>query len=655
MAGALRDDDPREVGGIELRARLGEGGSSTVYEGVLSDGRTVAVKVLHPEIAASPDVRERLRREADALRAVRSERTAGVIAVDADSDRPHLVMDLVRGESLDVIVQRRTLSGPMLRSLAEGIVDALDAIHRAGVVHRDLKPQNIIYGEDGVKVVDFGTSVLGEIAGATRTGSITGTPSWLSPEQALGGAVTGLTDVFNLGMVIAFAATGQHPFGEGRPDAMIFRIVHQDPDLSALPANIRELVAACLTKEPGSRPTLATVARALRAAGTSSGSPDARDGAGADRTRMGIGDVLAEAARDDVRALAGTAANRTGSVGSPDPDRRPQRLLLAAGGFVLLALLVVAGGLFVRGPAEGPVNFVVHHRTTGTNPWVSEPRVTVTVGRDTASFTPADPTGSLQRPATVPLSGVRWDADERLQVRYEPAFGDDESFVRTFDLRELGVNRLASGWQVVIALDVYDDHIDFAVRGPRVSGIMRSRVDYSEVRLARGNEQRYLIEVRQAAMRSRSECVAEMLPRWRRTLAPFLEAYTDYDAAETRTRAYDGTNQTFNTWRSRWNSLTSQMSRDRNRLYAVRPPADYPLPGRLLTIELAHFRLDTAWQFLSLGTFTARSGTFGTTTLVSEWNEMVDARSDLWSAVEEVRTNLSGDANRVCEARYPLP
>lgn len=651
----LRDDDPREVGGIELRTRLGEGGSSTVYEGVLPDGRSVAVKVLHPEIAASPDVRERLRREADALRAVQSERTAGVVAVDADSDRPHLVMELVRGESLDVIVQRRTLSGPLLRSLAEGIVDALDAIHGAGVVHRDLKPQNIIYGEDGVKVVDFGTSVLGEIAGGTRTGSITGTPSWLSPEQALGGAVTGLTDVFNLGMVIAFAATGRHPFGEGRPDAMIFRIVHQDPDLSALPADIRELVAACLTKEPGSRPTLATVARALRAVGVSSGSSDAVNDPTADRTRMGVGDVLAEAARDDVRALAGTAAHQPGVVGSHNLGRRPKRLLLALGGVVLLSLLVVAGGLFVRGPAEGPVEFVVHHRTTGSNPWVSEPRVTVTVGRDTASFTPASPTGSLQRPATVPLSGVRWDADERLQVRYEPAFGDDESFVRTFVLRELGVNRLASGWRVVIALDVYDDRIDFAVRGPRVSGIMRSRVDYAEVRLVRGNEQRYLMEVRQAALQARSECIAETLPRWRRTLAPHLDAFTDYEAAETRTRAYDGSNQQYTTWRSRWNSLTSQMSRDRNRLYAVRSPADYQSPARLSRVELAHLRLDTAWQFLSLGTFSARSGTFGTTTLVSEWNEMKDARSDLRSAVEDVRNSLSVDANRICEARHPRP
>jgi hypothetical protein len=536
----------------------------------------------------------------------------------------------------------------MLRTLAEGIVDALEAIHRAGVVHRDLKPQNIIYGEDGVKVVDFGTSVLGEIAGSTRTGSITGTPSWLSPEQALGAPVTGLTDVFNLGMVIAYAATGQHPFGEGRPDAMIFRIVHQDPDLSALPASMRELVAACLTKEAESRPTLRVVVRALRA--SESGGPT--EG----HTRIGIGDLLAEAARDDARALVKDGAARRDRTGARvQHGQWPQTLLLGAGGLLAVVLIVLAGGLFLRGPAEGPISFVVHHRTSGANPWVSEPRVTVTVARETSSFTPAAATGSVQRPIRVPLEGLRWDADEPLQVRYEPAFGDDESFVQTFDLRESGVNRLATGWQVVIILDVFDEHIDFSVQGPRVRGISRSRVDYADVRLARGNEQLYVRELRQAALDARRECSAEVLPRWRRTLQPMIEAFTDYETAENRTRAYDGSNQQFTTWRSRWNSLASTMSRDRNRLYAVRAPADYPLPDRLARVELAHFRLDMAWQLLSLGTFSARSGTFGTTTLVAEWNEMLDARQELRSAADAVRNSLSSDANRLCEARHPLP
>ena len=252
------------IGPYLLAEQIGAGGMGIVFRAVAPDGRAVAVKVLRPELADNPTVRERLRREAGALRRVSGGRTAQVFEVDADHNPPYLVMELVSGVPLDVhIAQSGPLTGLMLKSFAQGICEAVRDIHAAGIVHRDLKPSNVIIGPDGVKVLDFGVSVLQEAATLTKTGVFVGTTSWLSPEQVQGHSVDAASDVFNLGLLIVYAATGVHAFGEGRPDAVMYRVVHDEPNLGSLTGSLRDVASSCLQKSPVLRPSVASVSALL--------------------------------------------------------------------------------------------------------------------------------------------------------------------------------------------------------------------------------------------------------------------------------------------------------------------------------------------------------------------------------------------------------
>jgi len=260
MVEQLRESDPKIVNGWSLRGRLGSGGTGVVYKAVNSDGLVAAIKVLRPELIDSPLVRERLRREAEVLKRVKGGRTAEVFEVEADIDTPYIAMELVEGVSLNEFVEKNgPVKGAFAWAMVDALVEALQSIHAAGIIHRDLKPSNIIVGPDGVMVVDFGISVIQDVASSTQTGAMIGTVAWLSPEQITGQRATEQSDVFNLGMVLAYALTGRHPYGEGRPDAVMFRIAHGEPNLDGLPAKFSNLVKSCLTKDPNNRPSLRAV------------------------------------------------------------------------------------------------------------------------------------------------------------------------------------------------------------------------------------------------------------------------------------------------------------------------------------------------------------------------------------------------------------
>jgi len=269
----LTDLDPTSIGPYLIVDRIGSGASGVVYKATDSSGRVVALKVIRQEIADLPQVRQRLAREADALQKVSGSRTVRVIEVNTTSERPYLAMEFVPGESLEeYIVEKGPMKGSNLWGLLEALIDALESLQQAGVVHRDLKPSNVLIGPDGIKLVDFGISSIGESSGLTETGVVLGTASWLSPEQISGGLVGSASDVFNLGLIVAYAATGQHPFGEGRSDALMYRVVHSEPDLSGLSSSISQIVAGCLMRNPDERLTLQALSSALL--GMSSGDQD---------------------------------------------------------------------------------------------------------------------------------------------------------------------------------------------------------------------------------------------------------------------------------------------------------------------------------------------------------------------------------------------
>jgi eukaryotic-like serine/threonine-protein kinase len=255
----LRDllpDEPRIIGPYKLVGQLGDGGMGRVYLGRSAGGRPVAVKVVHRHYATDPDFRVRFRREVAAARKVSGLFTAMVVDADVDAPQPWLATAYVAGPSLQEAVHD---TGPLpLRSLvalAAGLAESLVAIHAAGVVHRDLKPSNVLLGQDGPCVIDFGISRATESTSVTRAGFVLGSPGFMSPEQAEGDPVGPPTDIFSLGAVLAFAATGQPPFGAGSTAAMIYRIVYTSPQLDGVPAEIRPMIARCLAKDPSQRPT----------------------------------------------------------------------------------------------------------------------------------------------------------------------------------------------------------------------------------------------------------------------------------------------------------------------------------------------------------------------------------------------------------------
>src|SRR5579872_78176 len=254
----LQPGDPRTVGPYRLVGVVGGGGMGRVYLGLSPGGRAVAVKVIRSELVADPHFHERFRREVAAARRVSGMFTAVVVDADVDADDPWLATAFVAGPSLGEAVREH---GPLpvgsALTLAAGLAEGLAAIHAVGVVHRDLKPSNVLLGEDGPRVIDFGISRAAESASLTHAGFVVGSPGFMSPEQAEGGHVGAASDIFCFGSVLAYAVTGDSPFGSGPTAALVYRVVHGEPLLDGVPQPIRGLVERCLEKDPDRRPTAA--------------------------------------------------------------------------------------------------------------------------------------------------------------------------------------------------------------------------------------------------------------------------------------------------------------------------------------------------------------------------------------------------------------
>ncbi|WP_228001019.1 serine/threonine-protein kinase [Nocardia australiensis] len=252
----LEMDDPAWIGDYRLLGLLGSGGMGRVYLGRSAGGRTVAVKVIRPDLIGDTQFRERFRREVTAARRVGGQFTAAVLDADVDADPPWLATGYVAGFSLtEAVDQFGPFTENALLVLAHGLAEALIAVHGVGVVHRDLKPSNVLLAIDGPKVIDFGIARAIEDSALTTTGSVIGSPSFMCPEQVLASPVGPAADVFALGGVLVFAATGHGPFGVGDTVQMLFRVVYEEPQLDGVPQRLRPLIAACLAKDAAARPT----------------------------------------------------------------------------------------------------------------------------------------------------------------------------------------------------------------------------------------------------------------------------------------------------------------------------------------------------------------------------------------------------------------
>ncbi|WP_419587040.1 bifunctional serine/threonine-protein kinase/ABC transporter substrate-binding protein [Streptomyces sp. Qhu-G9] len=263
---ALKPGDPPFVGGYRLLGRLGAGGMGVVYLARSTGGALVALKVIRAEYAADHDFRARFQREAEAARGLTGQWVTPVTAAEPAAREPWLATAFVPGPSLAEAV---TLHGPLpertVRALGARLAEALTEVHAAGLVHRDVKPGNILLALDGPRLIDFGIARSTGATALTASDVVIGSPGYLSPEQARaqGGDVGPPSDVFSLGCVLAYAATGRRPFGTGTAAAVIFRTVHEEPDLDAVPWSLVPLLTDCLAKDPAARPTAGEVRDAV--------------------------------------------------------------------------------------------------------------------------------------------------------------------------------------------------------------------------------------------------------------------------------------------------------------------------------------------------------------------------------------------------------
>ncbi|GGP47468.1 bifunctional serine/threonine-protein kinase/ABC transporter substrate-binding protein [Streptomyces sindenensis] len=323
----LTSEDPRAVGPYRTLVRLGAGGMGVVYLARSAGGTLVAVKVIRAEHAADPAFRARFRREAESATRITGPWVVPVLGADTEAREPWLATAFVPGPSLaEVVGARGALPTATVRAIGSRLASALVAVHRAGLIHRDVKPDNVLLALDGPRLIDFGIARHEGATALTATGAVIGTPGYLAPEQASAGSVGPACDVFSLGCVLAYAATGRRPFGEGGAAGVLFRTVHEEPDLTGVPPGLLPLLAACLSKDPATRPSAGRIGDELEAAGgadsdrTGKSPPDPRVAwapGGAAGTPLGGGGGAFGTAPD---GAAGTAPDR---APPQEPDTAP--------------------------------------------------------------------------------------------------------------------------------------------------------------------------------------------------------------------------------------------------------------------------------------------------------------------------------------------
>ena len=372
----LLPSDPAEIGPYVVLGRIGAGGMGVVYRVAGPDGTRAALKLIRTELSDDAAFRARFRWEVEAGQRVGGMCNARYIAADLDAERPYLVTEYVPGGNLaDYVAAHGPMQGDQLVSLAVGLAEALVAMSAVGVVHRDLKPSNVLMGTSGPKVVDFGIAHAADGTALTQTGLMIGSPSWMAPEQAVGQGGSAATDVFSWGATVAFAATGRSPFGEGRPDAVLYRVVHEQPDLRGVDSRLIAVVRQALEKDPARRQSPGDLLIGVIGSGMAGAVP------------VGSADAMTTAVLDRTWHQGAPFAAGAETTTSQSPNESPikQRNVIWLGAAALVAMAaLVAGGIAVgsRSPTHQTISTVTS--TTAAN----RPPTATTPASAPASTTP---------------------------------------------------------------------------------------------------------------------------------------------------------------------------------------------------------------------------------------------------------------------------
>ncbi|WNF30265.1 bifunctional serine/threonine-protein kinase/ABC transporter substrate-binding protein [Streptomyces sp. C11-1] len=449
----LTSEDPRTIGPYRALARLGAGGMGVVHLARSAGGALAAVKVIRAEHAADPAFRARFRREAEAAARVSGPWTVPVLGADTEAREPWLATAYVPGPSLgEVVGAGGALPPDTVAALGRRLAEALAAVHTAGLIHRDVKPGNVLLALDGPRLIDFGIARHEGATALTATDAVIGTPGYLAPEQATAGPLGPACDVFSLGCVLAYAATGRRPFGEGGAAGVLFRTIHEDPDLTGVPPVLLPVITACLAKDPSDRPPARRIA-ADPGAGASPDLRDPREAWGQPGTRpdsstpwvipAGLTALIAERSAaaltlPDPEPLPTTltpAGDGTGDVGEDGAESRrsrrsrlARRRLLTAGaaGAVLLTGGSTAAWLAGRQRRAG---------SGGPSAGSGEPP-TYTIGLHADLSGPGRATGLAHRRGVelaVADHNSRKEQALRLALRTEDDAGDPRQALRTAD------------------------------------------------------------------------------------------------------------------------------------------------------------------------------------------------------------------------------
>lgn len=632
-----------QLPGYEIISLIGAGGTSKVYLAEGPDGNKVAVKVLHETFAASPEVRKLLQREASTLQRVGGPGVAKLLDFHVAQDVTFLVMDYVEGETLDTLVASKPITGLLLTNTINGIIDALKSIHDAGVVHQDLKPSNVVLGPNGVTVLDFGLSVIEEASNLTRPKDLGGTPAWISPEQINGAKVTTASDVFNLGMLIAFLATGQNPFGVGKPEALLYRIANSSPDLQKLDPHLRRIVSACLGKEPSERPTLEKVVYLLQ--GIEDYSEKGR-GRNEDRTLLASQNSIARAF--DVEPDDSGPANAGRKIGW-------KWLSGIAAGFALISLFLLDALVFDYG---GDVVFRYLNSSEKNQPQTSSTVRVVIDGEPVTITLPSSPT-----PKESQETVGRWNLDSFVSVTASPSFTEDMETAVEGGRNGLGLSRFRTGQDLVIEVELTDFQTNVRVGFGSQSPIARPAVIESSPRsdeaeilaLEAAEEEQFLAEQR----RLYEKCVADVDAGWRDELKPVLDLERDYWALRD---SFSGGSGDFPEWapkyalsESMFNQWLSALSASPETTVSLHAPYSQELTEDASFVFETYSNLLDSWSILGdTMLFEPRDGEGFLRDIYSREYMFIDIFEDgLVEASQILRSTISADSSLYCESQFP--
>ena len=632
---------PNSIGKYLVKDLIARGGSSTVYLASSPEGQNVAIKQFNADAGSKGG--KLLERETKALRRVKGNRVAKVIELVTNQTPPYLVMEYIEGKTLADAVREGPFTGLMLHSVVEGLAEALEEMHSAGVIHRDLKPTNVILGPDGVRVVDLGISAISENVHTSTRLNASGTPGWLSPEQALGSSVDVASDIFNFGLLVAFAASGEHPFGSGRADAMVYRVVNEVPELAGVPEDYQPLVLACLEKSPVKRPNLETIRKAL------SGDQVELTGGQAEPT------VVASATRlwgmlgdPEFRDNHATAKGREAKGGTNvlRPSRRGRAFL---GSLALVALL--ASGLLVWNPSSGPVT--IEYSIQGSNPLVRDAVVRVSSGPNVPERVVING-GPVLAEQTLNLN---WSGGKPIRLEYLPSFSLDEPMDLSVSPSDVRLGIFTAGQPLVFHFDLQNENVRVSAIQPGLFwGLLpEQRKDLGT--LSRGNEKVYVAEERSKF----NDCVRDTKNNWANEIGGLLRLNDKYLSIRNESRWWKGGTFSHATARSYLREISDELETEAYAAAASTPTnwqsryAPYPdtVVDAAESVFFSAMNLVGGYDDYIRALFSERYGGTFDSLYQRESSQVTRLEQALSSSVGTLRTATDSGARSVCSQLHP--